>query len=62
MKSTTVFLFLAFIIAAYNTNKQQRPAETFYMPAEWEQNDAVWLNWNGGGIHCSTQQQPKKKR
>lgn len=45
MKSTTVFLFLTFIIAACNTNKQQRPAETFYMPAEWEPHDAVWLGW-----------------
>jgi agmatine deiminase len=24
--------------------------------------DAMPLNWNGGGIHCSTQQQPKRKK
>jgi len=24
--------------------------------------NAMQLNWNGGGIHCSTQQQPKKKK
>jgi agmatine deiminase len=23
--------------------------------------DAMPLNWSGGGIHCSTQQQPGKK-
>jgi agmatine deiminase len=23
--------------------------------------DAMALNWEGGGIHCSTQQQPKRK-
>ena len=23
--------------------------------------DAMMQNWSGGGIHCSTQQQPKKK-
>jgi agmatine deiminase len=45
MKSTTIFLLLAFIIAACNSNKQQRSPETFYMPAEWEQHDAVWLGW-----------------
>ncbi|MBS4062985.1 MAG: agmatine deiminase family protein [Chitinophagaceae bacterium] len=45
MKSTTLFLFLAFILAACNSNKYQRPGETFYMPAEWEPHDAVWLGW-----------------
>ena len=24
--------------------------------------DAMPINWNGGGIHCSTQQQPKKRQ
>jgi agmatine deiminase len=24
--------------------------------------DAMNLNWSGGGIHCSTQQQPAKKK
>lgn len=24
--------------------------------------NAMQLNWNGGGIHCSTQQQPKRKK
>jgi agmatine deiminase len=45
MKSSSLFLFLALILAACNSNKQQRPAETFYMPAEWEPHDAVWLGW-----------------
>ena len=24
--------------------------------------NAMQLNWSGGGIHCSTQQQPKRKK
>jgi agmatine deiminase len=24
--------------------------------------DAIALNWAGGGIHCGTQQQPKRKK
>jgi agmatine deiminase len=24
--------------------------------------DAMPINWHGGGIHCSTQQQPSRKR
>ncbi|WP_262481899.1 agmatine deiminase family protein [Cecembia lonarensis] len=23
--------------------------------------DALSLNWHGGGIHCSTQQEPKRR-
>lgn len=37
--------FSAFILFACNTKKFERPAETFYMPAEWEPHDAVWLGW-----------------
>ncbi|MBY0477199.1 MAG: agmatine deiminase family protein [Chitinophagaceae bacterium] len=62
MKQLSFILLTIIFVLSCTSNKQERPAETFYMPAEWEQNDAVWLNWNGGGIHCSTQQQPKKKR
>ena len=36
-------------------NKEIRlPAETFYMPAEWEPHEAVWLGWEKD----STQQVP----
>lgn len=40
------FLFVtACILFACNTKKYKRSPETFYMPAEWEPHDAVWLGW-----------------
>ena len=45
MKPITLLLLTAFIIVSCNTKKYERSAETFYMPAEWEQQDAVWLGW-----------------
>ena len=50
MKSTTLLLFVAFFVISCNSNKQQRAAETFYMPAEWEQQDAVWLGWEKNSL------------
>ena len=45
MKPIFPFLFTAFILFACNTKKYERTTETFYMPAEWEPHDAVWLGW-----------------
>lgn len=45
MKPIITILVLLYILLSCNSNKQQRAAETFYMPAEWEQHDAVWLGW-----------------
>ena len=45
MKPITLLLLTAFIIVSCNTKKYERSAEIFYMPAEWEQQDAVWLGW-----------------
>ncbi|HLP36879.1 agmatine deiminase family protein [Lacibacter sp.] len=45
MKQITAFFLAAFFVVSCNSNKQERPAEIFYMPAEWEQHDAVWLGW-----------------
>lgn len=45
MKKLLSFLIAALVVFACNTKKYERPAETFYMPAEWEQHDAVWLGW-----------------
>ena len=45
MKQIIVLLLTALIFLSCNSNKQQRPAEEFYMPAEWEPHDAVWLGW-----------------
>lgn len=45
MKPITFLLFVAIFVVSCNSNKQQRAAETFYMPAEWEPHDAVWLGW-----------------
>jgi agmatine deiminase len=45
MKQIIVLFLAAFFVVSCNSNKQQRPAEEFYMPAEWQQHDAVWLGW-----------------
>nr|WP_294902904.1 agmatine deiminase family protein [uncultured Lacibacter sp.] len=42
MKKILLVLSTTFILFAC---KEQRPAEEFYMPAEWEPHDAVWLGW-----------------
>lgn len=36
--------FISFFYACDSKNTD-RPAEAFYMPAEWEPHDAVWLGW-----------------
>jgi len=38
-------VFTTFILYACTTKKYNRPDETFYMPAEWEAHDAIWLGW-----------------
>jgi agmatine deiminase len=45
MKQTLAILLTVCILFSCNTNKYERPAETFYMPAEWQPHDAVWLGW-----------------
>ena len=45
MKQYLTLLFASFILSACNTKKHEHAADTFYMPAEWEQQDAVWLGW-----------------
>ncbi len=45
MKRLFSISIAALILFACNTKKHQRAAETFYMPAEWESHDAVWLGW-----------------
>jgi agmatine deiminase len=45
MKKTFLPFIAALVLFACTTKKYSRPAETFYMPAEWEQHDAVWLGW-----------------
>ncbi len=39
------FLTAIVILVACNVSRYSRPAETFYMPAEWEPHNAVWLGW-----------------
>jgi agmatine deiminase len=39
MKRTALALLLLALISC------SKPSETFYMPAEWEPHDAVWLGW-----------------
>jgi agmatine deiminase len=45
MKKILLPFIATFILFACTTKKYSRPAETFYMPAEWEPHDAVWLGW-----------------
>lgn len=39
-----IFFILSATLILFSC-KEQRPAEEFYMPAEWEPHDAVWLGW-----------------
>lgn len=45
MKKILLPFIATLILFACTTKKYSRPAETFYMPAEWERHDAVWLGW-----------------
>jgi agmatine deiminase len=45
MKQILALACATILLVACKPNKQQRSAEAFYMPAEWEQHDAVWLGW-----------------
>lgn len=45
MRQILAFACIALFVLGCNSRKQQRAAETFYMPAEWEPHDAVWLGW-----------------
>lgn len=48
-----------------NANKEEQVKEIFASAFPGRKiafMDAMALNWEGGGIHCGTQQQPKRKR
>ena len=45
MKQILAIIFITAIFYACKNKTYQRSAETFYMPAEWEPHDAVWLGW-----------------
>ncbi len=45
MKYFFTVLFATIILLACNNKKYNRLPETFYMPAEWEAHDAIWLGW-----------------
>ncbi len=45
MKKAFFLMLATFLVFACNNKKYERSAETFYMPAEWEPHDAVWLGW-----------------
>ncbi len=50
MKQCLAILFAAAILFACSTKKYERAAETFYMPAEWQPHDAVWLGWENDSL------------
>lgn len=45
MKQILYILAIATLFWACNQKDDSRPADEFYMPAEWETHDAVWLGW-----------------
>ncbi len=50
MKHFFTVLFSTIILLACNNKKYNRPPETFYMPAEWEAHDAIWLGWEKDSV------------
>ncbi|MEP7376439.1 MAG: agmatine deiminase family protein [Chitinophagaceae bacterium] len=45
MKPIITILLAVIILFACNSSKNEKSAAAFYMPAEWEPHDAVWLGW-----------------
>lgn len=45
MKQLLWILSAGMLLTSCGPEKVSRPLETFYMPAEWEPHDAVWLGW-----------------
>ncbi len=45
MKQLVYLVVVATLLGSCNTKNPGRPADAFYMPAEWEPHDAVWLGW-----------------
>ena len=45
MKQILAFIFITALFYACKNKNYERTAETFYMPAEWEPHDAVWMGW-----------------
>jgi agmatine deiminase len=39
-------IVLIFMLFACNSNVEKISSDTFYMPAEWEEHEAVWLGWS----------------
>lgn len=45
MKRVFNFITLAVLLLSCSTKQIERKKDMFYMPAEWEPHDAVWLGW-----------------
>ena len=45
MKQILAIIFITALFYACKNENYERSAETFYMPAEWEPQDAVWMGW-----------------
>jgi agmatine deiminase len=52
MRNFLLLPLIACILFSCNNKKYNRPAATFYMPAEWEPHSAVWLGWQKGREHA----------
>jgi len=59
-----VVILPSYIQVGSSKEKEQKVKEIFqkqFPDREIKFIDAMPINWSGGGIHCSTQQQPKKR-
>lgn len=59
-----VVLLPSYVAAGSSPSKEQQVRDIFqkaFPDREIKFIEAMPINWNGGGIHCSTQQQPKRK-
>jgi len=62
--SNGVIILPTYIKQGSSTEKEKQVADI--MKTVFSNRKQIWVecmpqNWNGGGIHCSTQQQPKRK-
>lgn len=45
MKQILAIIFITALLYACKNKNYERSAQTFFMPAEWEPHDAVWMGW-----------------
>ena len=65
VKSKIWFFSIAVLLSVIgiNTSANEVNNSTKRVPAEWENQEAIWMQWPGywaagGGVHCHTNDQP----